>query len=142
MAFRVDPTTRYTVGPGGCWLWSGPLNAKGYGKHGRKMAHRLVYEILRGSVPDGLQLDHTCRTRQCVNPDHLEPVTSRVNTMRGVGIAARRAVSTTCKSGHQLIGSNVYIDPLGYRRCRACVARWQRESKERRRVAIGENSFD
>src|SRR4051812_35687163 len=76
----------------GCWLWTGALNYNGYGTYswaeedGRHtyLAHRLVYIIERGPIPDGLQLDHLCRLRCCVNPDHLEPVTSGENARRGV----------------------------------------------------------
>lgn len=79
---------RIQTGPG-CWLWTGALTIDGYGsvyfspeKKGL-MAHRVVYELLRGPIPDGLQIDHLCRNTRCVNPDHLEPVTQRVNVRRG-----------------------------------------------------------
>lgn len=76
----VDPET-------GCWNFTGSVSKDGYGRRSfdGKMttAHRSVYEQLRGPIPDGLDLDHLCRNRRCVNPDHLEPVTRRVNVMRG-----------------------------------------------------------
>lgn len=90
-----DPTTLLTCerrelwslvdkdGPGGCWLWTGSQDGKGYGKTGRGRIHRIVYEELVGPIPDGLQLDHLCRVRNCVNPAHLEPVTGRENVRRG-----------------------------------------------------------
>lgn len=75
-------------GPGGCWIWTGSVEGKGYGHPtiaGKKHpAHRLAYELLVGPVPEGLHLDHLCRVRRCVNPEHLEPVTSRENSLRGV----------------------------------------------------------
>lgn len=73
--------------PSGCWIWQGELNRNGYGRvwiRGRRlMVHRVVWEILRGPIAEGLVLDHTCRTRACCNPCHLDPVTVRENTLRG-----------------------------------------------------------
>lgn len=87
-----------------CWLWTGAINTGGYGscRIGRRdlKAHRVAYTLLKGSIPSGLQLDHLCRVRNCVNPDHLEPVTSRVNIHRGVSCIAEHAASTTCPQGH------------------------------------------
>jgi len=94
----------------GCWLWIGALNGKGYGNfRGESLrtlqAHKFSYETFVGDVPPGLQLDHKCRTPACVNPEHLEPVTSAENTRRGSALARRRAVmagQTHCKRGHEL----------------------------------------
>lgn len=77
--------------PGGCWIWTAQIGTHGYGVFGtggradRKMvyAHRFSYEMYVGPIPDGLHLDHLCRVKPCVNPDHLEPVTPRVNAQRG-----------------------------------------------------------
>jgi hypothetical protein len=79
---------KFVFAPDGCWLWQGALYENGYasfwfdGKTGR--AHRFIYELLVGSIPEHLQLDHLCRVRHCVNPAHLEPVTNAENGMRGV----------------------------------------------------------
>jgi hypothetical protein len=94
--------------PGGCWLWKGHIDNyrhnRGYGRYGgpgqRRQAHRLIYELLRGPVPKHLDLDHLCRIRHCVNPDHLEIVTRRTNLLRGKGLAAVNARKTQCPKGH------------------------------------------
>lgn len=78
--------SRVLVAESGCWLWTGAKASNGYGSvsHGGSIhsAHRLVYRLLVGDVPDGLQLDHLCRTPSCVHPMHLEPVTPLVNVQR------------------------------------------------------------
>lgn len=94
-----------------CWLWTGSINNAGYGRisvnNRPKYAHRVMYELVVGPIPDGLHLDHLCRVRHCVNPDHLEPVTNRENTLgRGLGRAAiehrERQRTGLCSKGHSL----------------------------------------
>lgn len=72
----------YQVRPDGCWYWIGNIEF-GYGRIGNRLAYRVIYEQQKGPVPAGLELDHTCRNRACVNPDHLEPVSRRENVRRG-----------------------------------------------------------
>jgi hypothetical protein len=86
-------------------------------------AYRITYETLVGPVPNGLELDHLCRVRACVNPGHLEPVTHRVNTLRGETVAARNARATHCPAGHPYDEVNTYADRLGRRSCRECCRR-------------------
>ena len=76
-------------GAGGCWLWQGATNRDGYGltrPTGDKLrvAHRVIYEMLVGSVPEGMVIDHLCRVPACVNPEHLEVVTQQQNVKRGL----------------------------------------------------------
>ncbi len=111
----------------GCWLWTGSLGGNGYARLSinRKMvaAHRAAYEFVKGPIPDGLELDHLCRVRSCVNPDHLEPVTHRENAIRGLApgqLAARNKAITHCPKGHPYAGGNLYITPSGCRNCVAC----------------------
>lgn len=108
----------------GCWTWVGARNWDGYGmiRHegATRLAHRIVYTLLVGPIADGLTIDHLCRNRACVNPDHLESVTRRVNVLRGDTFQARHAAQTRCKRGHEFTPENTYIEPSGSRRCIAC----------------------
>jgi hypothetical protein len=111
--------------PLGCWIWTSTLNTHGYGVlqiDGRNFyAHRYAFLALRGGIPSGLELDHLCFTRACVNPDHLEPVTHRENLRRSHTVANINAAKTHCKRGHPLDGDNVQLTNRGRsRRCRAC----------------------
>lgn len=113
--------------PNGCWTWLGGINPKGYGtimiNYKHYIAHRLVYEFLIGPIPEGLTLDHLCRNRAYVNPEHLEPVTNAENVLRGEGISARNARKTHCKRGHSLEDSYTTLCPSGNigRICKKCV---------------------
>lgn len=105
----------------GCWLWTGMLYWRGYGKltfNARtSYAHRVAYRTLVGEVPDGLELDHLCRTRSCCNPSHLEAVTHLVNMRRG-----RNARLTHCPAGHPYDADGTYRDGHGHRHCKKCWA--------------------
>lgn len=108
----------------GCWLWDASTSADGYGRvmlNGRvQNAHRVSYEIHVGPVPEGLVVDHLCRNRCCVNPDHLEPVTERENFRRGYAGKHVRVPVTHCWRGHLYTEQNTYRDKKGVRSCRAC----------------------
>jgi hypothetical protein len=114
----------------GCIEWiAAPANT-GYGELSansetpRVLAHRWSYEHHFGPIPEGLQIDHLCRNRLCINPDHLEAVTQRVNILRGEGATARNAAKTHCPRGHALSGDNVYTHPTrGHRECLECQRR-------------------
>lgn len=123
----------------GCWLWLGSINrSTGYGHLGDESAHRIVYEIERGPIPAGLTLDHLCRVRCCVNPTHLEPVTHRVNCLRGVGVSARNAKKTHCAKGHEYTPDNTYFHRSTannpQRVCRQCVKAKTARDKERKQL--------
>lgn len=111
----------------GCWLWQGGTNGR-YGvfsiKKKQRYAHRLSYIWAKGTIPDGLTIDHLCRTPLCVNPDHLEAVTQHENNSR----AHRRIV---CKRGHEWTPENTWIEKNGARHCRKCHALVERNRKRK-----------
>jgi hypothetical protein len=117
---RVDKTA-----DGGCWVWTGALNAAGYGAIGKDnkvlRVHRVTYELLVGPIPEGLQLDHLCRNRACCNPEHLEPVTNRTNWLRGQNPTAVFLRDGICKRGHEVTPENTYKRKNGGLLCRLCV---------------------
>lgn len=116
----------------GCWLWTGSVDWAGYGRirltgfRVRSMpgAHRVAWEATHGTIPTGMVLDHKCRVRCCVNPEHMRVVTVRENTLCGTGPTALHANSSHCKRGHPFGVSNtrrvVTTSGRTYRLCRAC----------------------
>ena len=116
----------------GCWIWTGCANELGYGMMVIKnnsiwkttFVHRFSYQLHKGEIPNGFQIDHLCMVKCCVNPNHLELVTAKENTHRaikfGIGGAVTKANKTHCPKGHQYSGENLYIYPNGYRECRIC----------------------
>lgn len=127
----------------GCWLWQGHLQCgTGYGSfylNGKtRGVHRVAYELIKGTIPEGLELDHLCRVHACVNPDHLEAVTHAVNTKRGeAGLFGRS--KTHCPHGHEYTPENTYVYKNG-RYCRTCnnirtPARWAKIVAERKKAS-------
>jgi len=107
-----------------CWTWLGSKYQNGYGKLGRAgvMAHRIAYELTKGDVPPDMCLDHLCKNRLCVNPDHLEVVTLVENVMRGDSQHAVNARKTHCIRGHAFTKENTYIrKDRNTRSCKECA---------------------
>lgn len=122
----------FEVDKNGCWNWKKGKNKKGYGrlKHNGRVhfAHRYFYEKANGPIPEGLSLDHLCRNRGCINPSHLESVTTRENILRGEGLAANQARQTKCKRGHEFNKSNTIRSGTA-RICRTCYNFRKRKHK-------------
>lgn len=123
----------------GCWLWTGATLRHGYGcfhvtSKRSAQAHRIAYEIFKGPIQQGLTIDHLCKVKPCVNPDHMEAVTQRENVLRGEAKAAQQARQTSCKNGHPLDGANLMVDG-NHRHCRTCYVAYQCQYNERRRAA-------
>lgn len=120
-----------------CWYWARAVTNTGYGHvwdgTAVRKAHRVVYEALVGDVPDGLELDHLCRNRICVNPDHLEPVTHLENVRRGNARlnGSHQRAKTQCPQGHNYTG----VNNRGGRVCNICMREANRRQIERRKYA-------
>jgi len=116
-----------SAGPGACWMWRGARVGRVNEKYGQirwaggyAMAHRVAYELMKGLIPAGLITDHLCRVHLCVNPDHIELVTHRINILRGISPPARFAVRTRCNRGHSFGDAYIRGVRSGHNRGRIC----------------------
>jgi hypothetical protein len=146
MATTVTAKERFVAAllppmPNGCWHLDRRAKPIGYVVlviNGRSFyAHRIAHELYKGPIPDGLEIDHLCRNRQCCNPDHLEAVTRRVNAKRGLGghhMKIKSAMMTHCKRGHEFDERNTAFNKTGGRVCRKCAAAKQRRLYHETRV--------
>jgi HNH endonuclease len=125
----------------GCWEWTAHIMPNGYGhlqmrrpdgRWGHQYAHRLAYELLVGPIPEGLTIDHLCRNRRCVRPDHLEAVTLAENVRRGIDPPR----ATHCRRGHPFTPDNTRTDKRGRRTCITCKRASSKADYRRKRTAI------
>jgi hypothetical protein len=133
---------RVTPGANGCWIWTGYTDGNGRWQYGRlrtgrrtrTFAHRVSYETFVAPIPEGMFIDHLCRTTRCVNPDHLEPVTARENLARSPVLKGAPAMRGICRNGHEQTPENTYYTPRSGSRCKPCTkatnAAWRRRQKE------------
>ena len=123
----IDPET-------GCINWTGTKTPEGYGKIGRDgkivTTHRAMYEMFAGPIPEGLHLDHLCRNRACANVAHLEPVTPKENTARGLN-----GLRSHCVQGHPYDEGNTGHRARGDRYCRTCMREYARRKRQEGKLA-------
>lgn len=125
-----------------CWLWGGNIQ-NGYGtasymgKTGR--VHRITYTIIKGKIPEGLVIDHLCKVKNCVNPEHLEAVTQKENTLRGTSPHAIYAKRTHCDKGHEFSMENTIVrEDNNSRRCKICHTEYHKLYRKTHRKTINE----
>lgn len=129
---------------GGCWVWNGSFGGSGYGnfydpfhKKRTTTAHRYSYELLKGPIDEGLTIDHLCRNKKCINPEHLEQVSIRENLIRGTGFIAINVKKTHCPDGHPYDGRNLGVYK-GLRHCKMCkrnrIAIWRQKKHDLNRA--------
>ncbi len=135
MSVNISPNTSHAD----CLIWAGAKTNAGYGHRTIRgvsyLAHRVAYEEAKGPIPAGMEIDHLCRNRACVEPSHLEVVSRRENVRR------QAASRTHCPSGHPYAGVNLYLTRAGHRVCRECHRRLDRESKQRKASRDKERAY-
>lgn len=132
----------------GCWLWSGGItrgyarfNVKGAdGAWQARLAHRIAYEIHKSPIPEGMVIDHLCRQKNCVNPDHLEAVTQMENVLRGTAPNAVAVRHNTCQRGHPRTPETTYTTRAGGVLCRICRQQWFAAKRRAQGIPLG-NKF-
>ena len=126
-----------------CWIWTRTKDKDGYGyfmkNYKNIKAHRFYYAMYKGPIPQGYVIDHLCRTPSCVNPDHLEAVTHRENTMRGNSKQAKWAKRTHCDKGHAYSGDNLILKQGG-RYCRICRDNYNKQYWNKRKEVMAKST--
>ena len=144
-------TKAVVVGGGNCWEWLGTVSKNGYGGfwNGKKnvSAHRWIYEQLVGDIPKSLVIDHLCGVPSCVNPSHMETVSTRENILRGNGTAAQHFKKTHCSRGHPLFGDNLYVTATNARCCLICHKAFKRKRRKKEKllregIFVGEQTWN
>ncbi len=121
----------------GCWEWVGGVQSTGYGMlcvdGVMTLAHRIAYAFYHGSIPVGLAVHHRCENRRCVRPSHLQAVTALEHTHMADTVARRNLAKTHCPQGHEYTPANTYFNKRGWRRCRTCMRREEKDYLIRKR---------
>jgi hypothetical protein len=124
----------------GCWNWMISKGGGGYAttkiNNVTVRIHRIIYEHYKGKIPPDLELDHLCRNRACINPEHLEAVSHRENAVRGISFVAENAAKGQCSNGHPYD----MVDTDGHRRCSICLKEYQHNHYIKNREVYIENA--
>jgi hypothetical protein len=133
---------KFVVAANGCWQWTASAHPKGYGQFrglaGEQYAHRAAYKFRHGEIPFGCEVDHLCKNRGCVNPDHLEAVPHRENMRRSDALMGINSRKTHCLQGHPFDSKNTYVySTTGRRFCRMCGVQRARRYRHAKRVLFG-----
>ncbi|PXH62351.1 HNH endonuclease signature motif containing protein [Klebsiella variicola] len=127
----------------GCWIFTGSRLPSGYGIlwNGARPtgAHRISFQLYKGEIPAGKEIDHICNNRSCVNPAHLQAISHKENIHKSSTLMGVNARKSHCKRGHPLNGENLHITPLGARQCKECMRMHARNAKARKRDARNRN---
>lgn len=119
----IDRFNSKIIKTGNCWEWISLKSTNNYGifrlNNKNYSSHRLSYELYKGKIPEGLVIDHLCKNTLCVNPDHLEAVTQKINLYRGNTVTLNHSKKTHCPQGHEYSGKNLYLYE-GSRYCKTC----------------------
>ena len=128
--------SKVVIDDNGCWNFTGSINEKGYGRFSLNdkigLAHTASYILFKGEITKGNTVDHLCRNRKCVSPDHLESVPHEINLLRGNSITTMQVNQTHCKNGHLFDERNT-ISRNGHRRCRICDLKWRKNNYENKK---------
>jgi len=126
-----------------CWFFTGSKLPSGYGILWNGVrpigAHRISFQLYRGEITDGMEIDHICNNRSCVNPEHLQLLTHKENMRKSSALMGINARKTHCKRDHELSGDNLHITPRGARQCKECMRMHARNAKARKRDARNRN---